>query len=153
MDTAIEYSLAFIDNEESIREFFIELSEDFITLFEGFYQHPTFFTTFFQKCKEQNGNCIINAQVHHKISIRATEKISSIDNSDIDPQESIGDNIKDELSEPHLINEETCYRSVKGNHYETGMISVDFKSLYVEINTENEDWDLNVDVFKFELEV
>jgi len=33
------------------------------------------------------------------------------------------------------------------------MISVGFKSLYMEINTENENWDLNVDVFKFEVEV
>ena len=45
MKTGIKYSLAFINNKESIREFFIKLSEDFITFFKGFYQHPTFFTS------------------------------------------------------------------------------------------------------------
>lgn len=33
------------------------------------------------------------------------------------------------------------------------MISVSFKGLNMEINTKNEDRDLNVDVFEFEVEV
>jgi len=44
MKTRIEYSLAFIDDKESIGEFFIELSEDFVTFLECFYKHPSFFT-------------------------------------------------------------------------------------------------------------
>lgn len=86
MKTGIKYSLAFIDNKESIREFFIKLSEDFITFFKGFYQHPPFFTSFFQKGKEQYRNCIIHAQIHKEISIRTTEKILCSNDGNINPK-------------------------------------------------------------------